>query len=261
MHGLIGEYGVELPRGPWAIAKATAVLRATDSPVPQLLRWSLVELLEEIGALSERIKGVEQQLVEPDDVPLWSRGDPTRLRQALLNYASNAVKFTERGVIVLRAALLEDLGNDLLVRFEVQDTGVGVAADKLPGLFRAFEQADTSTTRQYGGTGLGLAITKRLAVLMGGDAGASSVPGEGSTFWFTLSCSAVMASVPLGSNVARMPRSSSAGTSPVPGCCWPRTIRSIRRWRSNSCTRLVWRFRSSVAAAKPSRWRREAPTR
>ena len=124
--------------------------------------------------------------VEGDTVPTWLRGDPTRLRQALLNYAANAVKFTERGTIALRARLLEDAGERLRVRFEVSDTGIGIDPDKLPGLFQAFEQADTSTTRKYGGTGLGLAITRRLAELMGGEVGAESVPGRGSTFWFTV---------------------------------------------------------------------------
>ncbi len=123
--------------------------------------------------------------VDGGQVPIWLRGDPTRLRQALLNYSSNAVKFTERGVITLRAVLLADHGKELRVRFEVQDSGIGIAAGKLPSLFQAFEQADTSTTRQYGGTGLGLAITRRLALLMGGEAGAESEPGRGSTFWFT----------------------------------------------------------------------------
>jgi PAS domain S-box-containing protein len=123
--------------------------------------------------------------VDYDATPLWLRGDPTRLRQALLNYASNAVKFTERGSIFLRARLLTDDGEQLLVRFEVQDTGIGIAADTLPGLFQAFEQGDASTTRKYGGTGLGLAITRRLASLMGGETGVDSEPGRGSTFWFT----------------------------------------------------------------------------
>ena len=123
--------------------------------------------------------------VDPDGVPLWLRGDATRLRQALLNYAGNAVKFTERGRIVLRAVLLEEGANRLRVRFEVEDTGIGVAADKLPNLFKDFEQADASTTRKYGGTGLGLSIAKRLAILMGGDAGADSVSGKGSVFWLT----------------------------------------------------------------------------
>jgi PAS domain S-box-containing protein len=123
--------------------------------------------------------------LDRDDVPLWLKGDPTRLRQALLNYASNAVKFTERGVISLRARLLQEDGDGLLIRFEVEDTGIGIAADKLDRLFQEFEQADASTTRRHGGTGLGLAITRRLAHLMGGRAGVESVPGRGSTFWFT----------------------------------------------------------------------------
>jgi len=118
-------------------------------------------------------------------VPLWLRGDPTRLRQALFNYTSNAVKFTERGSIVLRARLLGEDASGFQMRFEVEDTGIGIEAGKIAGLFHAFEQADSSTTRKYGGTGLGLVITRRLAELMGGEAGAESVPGRGSTFWFT----------------------------------------------------------------------------
>ncbi|MDP1906594.1 MAG: PAS domain S-box protein [Pseudomonadota bacterium] len=123
--------------------------------------------------------------VDADSVPVWLRGDPTRLRQALLNYAGNAVKFTEHGTISLRAILLEELGDELRVRFEVRDTGIGIAAETLPRLFAAFEQADVSTTRKYGGTGLGLAITGRLANLMDGEVGVDSTPGKGSTFWLT----------------------------------------------------------------------------
>ena len=117
--------------------------------------------------------------------PGWLQGDARRLRQALLNLATNAVKFTARGAVTLRAQLVEEDADGLLIRFSVQDTGIGVAADKLPRLFQEFEQVDSSTTRQYGGTGLGLAITRRLARLMGGEAGAESTAGEGSTFWFT----------------------------------------------------------------------------
>jgi len=124
--------------------------------------------------------------VDLDSVPAWLRGDPTRLRQALLNYASNAVKFTEQGRITLRAVLLGSQGDELLVRFEVEDTGIGIAPEKVGSLFHAFEQADTSTTRKYGGTGLGLVITRRLAELMGGEAGVSTEPGKGSNFWFTV---------------------------------------------------------------------------
>jgi signal transduction histidine kinase/DNA-binding response OmpR family regulator/HPt (histidine-containing phosphotransfer) domain-containing protein len=112
-------------------------------------------------------------------------GDAMRLSQALLNYVSNALKFTDHGAIILRARIVEESATDLLARFEVQDTGIGIAPEALSGLFDTFRQADESTTRKYGGTGLGLAITRRLAQLMGGAAGADSQPGVGSTFWFT----------------------------------------------------------------------------
>ena len=112
-------------------------------------------------------------------------GDSTRLTQAILNYANNAVKFTDRGAIVLKARIDEETDTDLLVRFEIRDTGIGIAPEAMGRLFQAFEQADASTTRRHGGTGLGLAITRRLAELMGGTVGANSQPGLGSTFWFT----------------------------------------------------------------------------
>ncbi|MBK8384465.1 MAG: histidine kinase, partial [Candidatus Accumulibacter sp.] len=132
-----------------------------------------------------RAKGLTIE-VDPGGVPLWLCGDPTRLRQALFNYTSNAVKFTERGAITLRAGLLEERGEEVLMRFEVVDTGIGISPDKIPSLFAAFEQADASTTRKYGGTGLGLAITRRLVEMMGGETGVQSEPGVGSTFWFTV---------------------------------------------------------------------------
>jgi len=113
------------------------------------------------------------------------RGDLTRLRQALLNFLSNAVKFSSHGTILVSAKKLEESDGKTLVRFEVKDEGIGIEADTLSELFGHFEQADVSTTRKYGGTGLGLAITRSLAKLMGGDAGAQSEPGKGSTFWFT----------------------------------------------------------------------------
>ena len=112
-------------------------------------------------------------------------GDPTRLQQALINYVSNAIKFAENGSITLRTLQQQDSRDSVLIRFEVQDAGIGIAPEALPRLFTAFSQADGSTTRKYGGTGLGLAITRRLAQLMGGEAGADSTPGVGSTFWFT----------------------------------------------------------------------------
>jgi PAS domain S-box-containing protein len=137
-----------------------------------------------IIAESARAKGLTIE-TDANAVPSWLRGDPTRLRQALLNFAGNAIKFTERGSIALRAMLLEDRGDELLVRFSVEDTGIGIEAEHIPRLFQAFEQADASITRKFGGTGLGLAITKRLAQLMGGDCGVESTAGVGSTFWFT----------------------------------------------------------------------------
>jgi two-component system sensor histidine kinase/response regulator len=123
--------------------------------------------------------------VDRGDIPQWWRGDPTRVRQALLNYAANAVKFTSHGSITLRATLLTEAGEPKRVRFEVEDTGIGIDPVVQLSLFKAFEQADSTITRQYGGTGLGLVITRNLARLMGGQAGVHSQLGTGSTFWFT----------------------------------------------------------------------------
>jgi PAS domain S-box-containing protein len=113
------------------------------------------------------------------------RGDPLRLGQILLNFMANAIKFTDQGRIILRASLVEETATDLLVRFEIEDTGIGIAPADQARLFRAFEQADSSITRRYGGTGLGLAINRRLVQLMHGEVGLESHPGEGSLFWFT----------------------------------------------------------------------------
>jgi PAS domain S-box-containing protein len=132
-----------------------------------------------------RAKGLTM-VTELDPALPWLRGDTTRLQQALLNFASNAVKFTGTGTITLRARLLEQDGTHVVARFEVQDTGIGITPADIGRLFNAFEQVDASTTRQHGGTGLGLAITQSIARLMGGDAGADSQPGKGSTFWFTV---------------------------------------------------------------------------
>jgi CheY-like chemotaxis protein len=118
-------------------------------------------------------------------MPAELHGDQTRLKQALLNYAGNAIKFTERGSIHLQASVLEDTPTSVLLRFEVRDTGIGIASDNRDKLFSAFEQGDNTLSRQYGGTGLGLVITKKLAQAMGGDAGVLSTLGVGSSFWFT----------------------------------------------------------------------------
>ncbi len=139
-----------------------------------------------VSMLQSRAQAMQLTLrVEADGLPRNLLGDPTAVQQALLNYAGNALKFTETGGVTLRASLVGDDAEAATIRFEVVDTGIGIEPEKLPRLFLAFEQADNSTTRKYGGTGLGLAITKRLAEMMGGEAGAESQPGIGSTFWFT----------------------------------------------------------------------------
>ena len=137
--------------------------------------------------LSDRVKAKGLHLlIETGHLPHNLVGDPTRLQQALLNYATNAVKFTETGTVTLRALKQEEIDDSVIVRFEVVDTGIGIPPETMSRLFTAFEQADNSMTRKYGGTGLGLAITQRLAELMGGGVGAESKPGMGSTFWFTV---------------------------------------------------------------------------
>ncbi|MEY4749712.1 MAG: hypothetical protein RIQ60_1926 [Pseudomonadota bacterium] len=147
--------------------------------------------------LFERIQetALEFNIELPEDLPLLL-GDATRLRQGLLNYASNALKFTEKGRITLRVQILEESEDNAKVLFEVEDTGVGISPDAMPRLFTAFEQADNSTTRKYGGTGLGLIITRKIAQLSGGDAGARSTLGQGSTFWFTARLDKVQTSAP-----------------------------------------------------------------
>ena len=149
--------------------------------------FELLGLIEEVRRLmadSAQAKGLALRVEAPGQA-LWLRGDATRLRQALLNYTGNALKFTERGSVCLAVHVL-DAGDPATLRFEVIDTGVGIAAEQLPQLFETFSQADASTSRRFGGTGLGLAITRRLVRLMGGEAGAESEPGRGSRFWFTV---------------------------------------------------------------------------
>ncbi|MBS1131111.1 MAG: Cache sensor hybrid histidine kinase [Proteobacteria bacterium] len=137
--------------------------------------------------LQDRIQAKHLVLrTEVGALPANLLGDATRIQQALLNYAGNAVKFTETGNIALRVLPLEEDADSVLIRFEVQDTGIGIAPEVMPKLFTAFEQADATSTRKYGGTGLGLAITQKIAKLMGGDAGVESTLGVGSTFWFSV---------------------------------------------------------------------------
>ena len=144
----------------------------------------LLNNVRSILAARAQAKGLLLQ-VEMDAPWPELKGDPTRLQQSLLNYVGNAIKFTDYGTITLRTLRQQESADSVMIRFEVQDTGIGIAPEVLPRLFTEFFQADSSTTRKYGGTGLGLSITQRLARLMGGEAGVESTPGVGSTFWFT----------------------------------------------------------------------------
>jgi len=150
--------------------------------------FDLEKVLENVSDLiTEKAsdKGLELILNIDPAVDIHPKGDPLRLGQILINFCNNAVKFTERGEIVVAARVQESDEKGQLVHFAVHDTGIGLTQEQMGRLFQAFEQADASTTRQHGGTGLGLAISKRLARLMGGDVGVTSQVGQGSTFWFT----------------------------------------------------------------------------
>jgi two-component system, sensor histidine kinase and response regulator len=150
--------------------------------------FELEKLLDNTANLiSEKshAKGLEMVFEVAPDVPPNLVGDSLRLGQILLNYANNAVKFTDKGAIVIAVRASERTEKGVLLHFRVQDTGIGLTSEQVSRLFRSFSQADASTTRRFGGTGLGLAICKRLAELMGGEVGVESELGKGSTFWFT----------------------------------------------------------------------------
>ncbi len=150
--------------------------------------FELEKLLDNTGSLiSEKChaKGLELVFEVAPDVPPNLVGDSLRLGQILLNYANNAVKFTDKGEIVISVRASERTETGVLLNFRVQDTGIGLTEEQKGRLFQSFSQADTSTTRRFGGTGLGLAISKKLAGLMGGDVGVESEHGKGSTFWFS----------------------------------------------------------------------------
>ena len=150
---------------------------------PRKIAEDAVEML----AVRAREKQLPLTLIADPDLPPLLKGDPNRLRQVLVNLISNAIKFTGDGNVIVRCSAAAMPGEAPGLRFEVQDTGIGIKPERLPALFSPFIQADSSTTRQFGGTGLGLSISKKLVELMGGSIGADSTPGLGSVFWFTVS--------------------------------------------------------------------------
>ncbi|KRD54741.1 two-component system sensor histidine kinase/response regulator [Acidovorax sp. Root275] len=143
----------------------------------------MLESVSDVVGYKAGAKGLELVCDVAADVPPNLVGDSLRLGQILINFANNAIKFTETGEISIAVRVLEAAGNRLMLRFEVRDTGIGLTPEQMGRLFQSFQQADTSTTRRYGGTGLGLAICKSLAELMGGEVGVESTYGQGSTFW------------------------------------------------------------------------------
>ena len=154
----------------------------------EVLDFDLSALLANISNQlgdSAAAKGLELVYEIWPGVPQQLRGDPLRLEQVLLNFTNNAIKFSGNGKVHLRVRLLDERDPSVVVRFEVEDKGIGLTGEQMQQLFQSFHQADTSTTRRYGGTGLGLVISKQLAELMGGTVGVESRLGEGSTFWFT----------------------------------------------------------------------------
>jgi PAS domain S-box-containing protein len=154
----------------------------------EAIEFELEKVMENVSTLvAQKAEAKRLEFIIDVDrrVPPVLRGDPLRLGQILINYANNAVKFTEAGEIHVSVKLEAEEGDDVLLRFAVRDTGIGMTPQQCSRMFQAFQQADTSTTRKYGGSGLGLAISKRLAELMGGSVGVESVQGQGSTFWFT----------------------------------------------------------------------------
>jgi signal transduction histidine kinase/ActR/RegA family two-component response regulator len=158
--------------------------RLTLDPVPISVAALIEETARTLEAAAQK-KGVELRRSTGDSVPLMVVGDPVRLRQVLLNLASNALKFTSVGFVEIRASLEGVEGDEAALKFTVTDSGIGLTQEQQRVVFLPFRQADGSTTRNYGGIGLGLSISTRLVELMGGEIGVTSAPGEGSTFWFT----------------------------------------------------------------------------
>lgn len=149
---------------------------------------NLIQVLNEIHKMllmKANEKGLELRLNIHPDTPTWIKGDQTRIKQVLINFINNALKFTEKGFVNIHVKPIENKQNKVLLRFEIADTGIGVSKENHAKLFKVFSQAEVSTARKFGGSGLGLAISKQLTNMMGGEVGFDSELGKGSTFWFT----------------------------------------------------------------------------
>lgn len=171
----------------------------------ETIDFDLVSVVESVGdVLKQKVaeKGLELNCFVDHHVPSRLRGDPSRLRQVLLNLAGNALKFTERGEVVVEGKLEYETKETVTVRFEVRDTGIGIPEDRLSVIFDKFTQVDGSTTRKYGGTGLGLAISKKLVEMMGGEVGVESEVGKGSTFYFVVEFALQKGAVPVKTPLA-----------------------------------------------------------
>jgi two-component system, sensor histidine kinase and response regulator len=216
--------------------------------------------------------------------PATVRGDPTRLSQALLNLIDNAVKFTERGSVTVRGEIVDETRDALTARFEVADTGIGIAPFKVATLFDAFVQADASATRRYGGSGLGLVITRHLANLMGGEVAVQSEPGRGSVFRLSVRLErprvearraslqgrrVLLVDGRDDSRAALEATSRRSASRPVPSARrrrgspsssprWDPGARSTRCWSTGGCPCWKASRRSSARAAPPARTSRRA---
>ena len=162
------------------IESGKILIEQVDFKIEKVLN-NLVNLISD----KAKDKGLSLVFDIDDNLPEYLNGDPLRLGQILINYANNAVKFTEKGEIVITVNVLEETDNELFLHFSVRDTGIGLSSDAIEKLFQSFQQADSSTSRKYGGSGLGLSISKQLVTLMNGDVGVESELGKGSLFWFT----------------------------------------------------------------------------
>jgi signal transduction histidine kinase/CheY-like chemotaxis protein/HPt (histidine-containing phosphotransfer) domain-containing protein len=204
---------------------------------PMSVRATVEEACE-IAAERAREKGLGLLVDISDDTPEWVRGDVTRLRQILLNYINNAIKFTHEGQVIVSVSLVQvtpenfSVPQRVVLNFRVKDTGIGIPLDRQHALFESFSQVDSSTTRRYGGTGLGLAICKRLAGLMAGEVGVESSEGVGSAFWFTAQLA--LASPPAPSSSLLFGMASLVGKTAVVVDDTPLHLRildkQLRRW-------------------------------